>query len=148
MAEVMKVNVPVEATNGEALERCLACEAVVNSADGADNALPLFRLSIAPIKKLGRWPICQGVSSNGNRAQNAKGNYIMISPCLPRPRKRGSAPGFRPNHSGRRVGLQLFQSHKLQSRSVRRVKVYWGSNTSLQRFMPANHAKAPAVSLF
>jgi hypothetical protein len=51
------------------------------------------------------------------------------------------------NHSGRRMGLQLFQSHKFQSRSVRRVKVYWGSNTSLQRFMPANHAKAPAVSL-
>ena len=42
--------------------------------------------------------------------------------------------------------LQLFQSHKLQSRSVGGVKIHWWGHPCLQRFMPTSHAKTPAVS--
>ena len=43
--------------------------------------------------------------------------------------------------------LQFFEVHELESGRMRRFKVHWRRDTSLQRFLPARHAKAPAVAL-
>ena len=45
------------------------------------------------------------------------------------------------------MSLQLFQSDKLQSRRVGRVKIHGRGDPGLQRFMPTGHTKTPAVSL-
>jgi hypothetical protein len=82
------------------VERCLACEAVVSG------AVPLqiipfpwlhsvshrFRALTATELASTRSASVDPVRTVDDRGQHEEGHYLMMFPCSPRPRKRGSAP--------------------------------------------------------
>jgi len=43
--------------------------------------------------------------------------------------------------------LQFFEVNELEGGRMRRLQVHWRRDASLQRLLPARHAKAPAVAL-
>ena len=63
-----------------AVERCLACEAVVSRADGKDKS----------VDEPGS--CARETTDEQHRAQTAISRCLPCSRCSPRPRKRGSAP--------------------------------------------------------
>jgi hypothetical protein len=103
-------------------------ESTSNPADGGCNS-PNAQYSSSPILHHSAWP---------DSRTRATTRTSTKRPCGSR---RPSATSSR-----QRVGLQLFQGHEFQSRSVCRVQVHWWRNTLFQRFVPASHAKTPAVT--
>jgi hypothetical protein len=68
---------------------------------------PFLWLRSVRFEHLEAWPVFkQNVSEAlprldriGNRAESVRGQFVTMSPCSPRPRKRGSAPQLPPHTS-------------------------------------------------